>query len=744
MLKSNINTYWCKLLCLFCVFYTFSIFASKAQERKKVAVVLNGGGAKGMAHIGALKVIERAGIPIDIVTGTSMGSIIGGLYAIGYSPEMIDSVVRVQKWSEIFSDKELLTQQTLGEVEKQNTYFYTMGLTLGKHHAGDGGIIKGKNLGELFELLCTGYTDSLDFSRDLPIPYACVATDIVDYSEVDFHSGRLPQVMRASMAIPAVFSPVRMGDRVLVDGGLQNNYPADLARQMGADIIIGVRVPDSPKKADELTSTMSILTQIINQNCTNKYEENLAITDIVLSVDVTGYTAASFTSNAIDSLIRRGEEAGMKHWDELVALREQLGVPADYRPVRNRPQYLSVMQGRERVVAYEFQNMTDDDERFLRRKFHLHEGDSIDIHRQRELTTAMRVDLFYKSAECHIIPDGDDVRIVLVAGNRKTSQVGIGVRFDNEEYAAVQLHADFPLANTVPLDAGLTLRLGKRMMTRGELTLHTFMKDRPKLSYTFRRNDVDLYIGGERDYSTLYSQHQAELLPVNFMVRNFNLSLGLRWDYLHYTDRLISHTASAVLPSDEHFFSYRAVVRYNSENDWYFPTRGSRFRAEYAYLTDNFGRLESGPGMSDVNAAWRTTLRLGSRFCLQPMLYGRLLFGPVTPLIFSNTIGGPWFGHYVEQQMPFAGVNNIEHVANQFLAASLQAQQHIGDSHYVQFSVSCAQQADRLHHLFDRRTLIGVQAAYYYNSLFGPLGAAFGYSNKTHQLYFYLNLGYEF
>ena len=173
---------------------------SKDKDRKKVGIVLSGGGAKGMAHIGVLKVLQKAGIPIDYITGTSMGSIIGGLYAIGYNAHALDSMVRVQDWSYVITDKEDLHNQSIGDRKKQNTYFLTTGMTIGKRDMNAGGIIKGKNLAELFNQLCTGFADSLDFTNDLPIPFACVATNIIDNSEVDFHSGRLPQAMRASMA----------------------------------------------------------------------------------------------------------------------------------------------------------------------------------------------------------------------------------------------------------------------------------------------------------------------------------------------------------------------------------------------------------------------------------------------------------------------------------------------------------------------------------------------------------------
>lgn len=756
------------MILLVCVLMCGTASAQKdrtALKRKKVAVVLSGGGAKGMAHIGVLKVLEKAGIPVDIVTGTSMGSIIGGLYAIGYNSHSLDSMVRVQDWSYVITDKEDLRHQSLSDRQKQNTYFFTTGVTIGKKDMNAGGIIKGKNLAELFNQLCVGFTDSLDFTRDLPIPFACVATDIITNDEVDFHSGRLPQAMRASMAIPAAFSPVRIGDKVLVDGGLKNNYPVDIARKMGADIVIGVTVQGPPKEAEDMGGTMSILSQIIDVNCKNKVEENIQMTDLHMAVNTKGYNAASFSLGAIDTLVRRGEEEAMRHWDQIIALKKRIGVPDDYRPVLLHPLRPQVMTEKHRILEVSFENMTPQDERFLRQKFHLTPmEDYIDASLEQEVTTSMRVDLFYQTAECRVIPmksstiaprsrfdeehkkwtEADGVRVIFSAGNRKSVQFQAGFRYDSEEYAAVQLGLDIQLKTAVPVNTDITLRLGKRLMARGELTVHPISFTRPALSYTFCRNDVDVYMEGDLDYNVRYNQFQAELTPINFDLRHFNLQLGLRWDYMHYRNKLGSETSKQVNLDNEHFYSYRARINYNSEDDWNFPTRGTRFKAEYAYLTDNFAELEDSPGMSEVNANWRMSFPIGNRFAFQPMLYGRLLFGSVFPPVFGNTIGTEWFGHYVEQQMPFAGIGNMEYVDHQFVAAQLQAQQRIGGKSYVLVRVAGAQQAGKVKELLDRRTLLGIQAAYYYDTIFGPVGATFGYSNRTKNPYFYLNLGYEF
>lgn len=752
---------------------------SVLTERKKVAVVLSGGGAKGMAHIGVLKVLEKAGIPIDIVCGTSIGSIVGGLYSIGYNAHSLDSMVRAQDWSYVITDKEDLRRQSLSDRKKQNTYFFTTGMTIGKRDLNAGGIIKGKNLAELFQQLCMGYTDSLDFSRDLLIPFACVATNIMDNSEVVFHSGRLPQAMRSSMAIPAAFSPVRIGDMVLVDGGLKNNYPVDVAREMGADIVIGITLSGKPKTAEDIGGTMSIVGQIIDVNCVNKYAENKAITDLYMNVDPHGFSTASFTATAIDSLIRYGEEEAMRHWDDIIALKKRIGIDDTFRPTIYHPLRPQAMTEKHLITGFTFENMTPQDERFLRQKFHLNRMDSIDANLEQQLTTSMRMDLFYQTAECRLVPEklpkagaprakapgiwdhlvhewdeADGVRVILSAGNRKSVQLHAGARYDIEEYAAVLLGLDIPLKTAMPINTDITLRLGKRLKTRADLTVHPRSFTRPTLSYEFSRNDVDVYVKGDRAYNILYNQFQGEVTPFNFDLRHFNMQLGLRWDFMHYRNKLGSATSKQVTLKNEHFFSYRARLNYNSEDNWYFPTHGSRFKAEYAFVTNNFAKLNERAadgsivgkktGMSDVSANWRTSLTFGSRFTLQPMVYGRLLFGDVVPAVFGNTIGGDWFGHYVEQQMPFAGIGNMEYVDHQFVAAQLQAQQRIGSNSYVLLRMAAAQQADKVEKLLDYSTQLGVQAAYYYNTILGPVGASIGYSNHTKEPYFYLNLGYEF
>ena len=716
---------------------------SPQTKRKKVAVVLSGGGAKGVAHIGALKVIEEAGIPIDIITGTSMGSIVGGLYSIGYRADVLDSIVRAQDWNTLLLDREDLSLQRIAEREKQNTYMISTGITLKKNKglSATGGIIKGKNLHGLFERLTSGYNDSIDFNT-LPIPFACVATDMVTFTEYDFHSGVLPQAMRASMAIPAVFTPVRIGGMVLVDGGMRNNYPADVAREMGADIIIGIAVPDEDKSAEDLGSTTSILKRIVDYNTKNKYEENVSITDVYIPVNTHNYSAASFNSAAIDTLINRGEKAAREHWDELVALRQRIG---NYTP---KPQTSVVLLSPDlvEITSVEFVDVSPIDEKYIRAKFHLRAKDRLTSRQAELVTTAMRVDLFYQEPSFHLTKTVEGVKAVFTGGQKKASQLNLGVRFDTEEMVALQVNADIPMRRAAMTDIDLTLRLGMRIMARLDVAFYPGHLMRPTLSYIFHRDEINIYEKGEKDYNFSYNQHAAELAVLNFNVRNFTISGGIRWDYYHFPHVLKgkdSETSKKAF-DDDHFFSYYGRLDYNSENDWYFPARGSKLHAQYVYYTDDFAGLKGKAGMHDVSGMWRKSLSLGERFTIQPMFYGRMLFGSERPGILGNMIGGEWFGHKLAWQMPFAGVNYLEHVDPYLVAMQLQTQQRLGKNNYVLLRVAAAQQADDLENLLDRSTLLGTSLSYYYNTMFGPLGASVGYSNKTKEPYFYINLGYVF
>ena len=301
-------------------------FLSPASgQRKKVGVVLMGGGAKGFAHVGALKVLEEAGIPIDYIAGTSMGAIVGGLYSIGYDSRTLDSLIHKQDWMHLLTDDVYRYNLTGAEREKAQTYIVSI------NYAKQGiklpsGIVDGQNILNLLLDLTTGYHDELNF-RKLPIPFSCVAADVKSGKEVVLNSGSLPIAMRSSMAIPGFFSPVKLDSMLLIDGGILNNYPVDVVRKMGADIVIGISFEKDEKKVEkDMGSILELTHDFENFLGKEKFDQNLKNTDLPIRVNLGKYSIASFQMDEIDSIMRIGEATTRKKWDELNELKKQLDI----------------------------------------------------------------------------------------------------------------------------------------------------------------------------------------------------------------------------------------------------------------------------------------------------------------------------------------------------------------------------------------------------------------------------------
>lgn len=715
-----------------------------AEPRKKVAVVLSGGGAKGMAHIGALRVMEKAGIPIDIVTGTSMGALIGGLYSVGYDAAMLDSLVKVQDWKGLLSDKIDLRAQSLGERARQNTYILSRPLSVGRRRNRDsGGLIRGTNLAALFSRLTVGWHDSISFNS-LPIPFACVATNIVDNSEYVFRSGHLTTAMRASMAIPGVFTPVRIDSMVLVDGGLRNNYPADIAKQMGADVIIGVSVQSDDRSAGELQSSQDILLQIVDQNCKNKFDENMAMTDIPIKVDVKGYSSASFNHAAVDSLIRRGELAAMAHWDELLALARSLGKGSN-GSCRRKP--LRRPLGREmsvKVSKVVFDGVAPYDRRFLLSKYGLTGRDSVSVKRIDDAITYLSESRLYSNVGYTLTNDQGGYVLTITSGARRTGRVNLGVRFDTEEMVALQANMSHQADVGTPLNLEITGRLGKRMMARIDADIMPLHYGRAGLSYVFRHDDINIYERGRRRYGFTYNRHTLHLRVFTLDLRNISLDIGLKSDFYNFNDVLYGESSEQKKLANTSIYGYDFSLNYDSEDKWLLPTKGAKFHAGYCYYTDNLIGWNGSAGISVIDGLWRMSFPFNSRFALQPMVFGRILAGNGMPLILRNAVGGQMPGHYLEQQLPFAGIGRVEFMDDMIVGFQLRAQQRMGDNNYIVGRVSVAQDNDKLRGLFKSSPMAGFEAAYYYDSLFGPLGASLGYSTHTKQVYLYVNLGFRF
>ena len=719
------------------------LLPTQAQERKKVGVVLSGGGAKGMAHIGALKVIEEAGIPIDYIAGTSMGSIIGGLYAIGYTPAQLDSMVNRQDWSFLLSDRIKRSEQTMAERLNSETYVLSIPFTKNIKETALGGVIKGQNLDNLFADLTVGYHDSISFNT-LPIPFACVSDNIVNGSEVVFHSGILATAMRASMAIPGVFTPVRMNGMVLVDGGLVNNYPANIAKQMGADIIIGVDVQDSLKGANQLNTMPDILGQIIDLTTQTNYKKNLALTNTYIKVNVNGYSAASFNKAALDTLIHRGEVAAREQWTALRNLKKQIGIPEDYVPKPHGP-YTALSSSHSIFIKdITFEGIEDSDKKWMMRKCKLQENSLIPVSQLYNALAILRGSQAYSNVSYKLTNSSDGYHLNFILEEKYEKNLNLGIRFDSEEIASLLLNATMSLHTHIPSKVSITGRLGKRYAARVDYTLEPMQMRNFNFAYQFEYNDINIYDRGNRAYSTTYKYHSGEFSFSDVWYKNLRFGAGIRFEYFKYKDFLYNSSNLHIEIKPEHVFSYFAQVHYNTYNKGYFPSKGTDFKASYSIYTDNLAQYKEHAPFSAIAASWASVLSVSNRFALIPTLYGRVLTGKDVPYPFLNALGGDTFGRFVPQQLPFAGITNIEMTDNSVVVGGLKLRQRMGSRNYITLTGNVALHDNHLFDILEQKPIYGISLGYGYDSMFGPLEASFGYSNQTKKVGFYVNLGYTF
>ena len=714
------------------------------EQRKKVGVVLSGGGAKGMAHIKALKVIEEAGIPIDYIAGTSMGAIVGGLYAIGYTTEQLDSMVRKQDWTFLLSDRIKRSAMSLTDRERSEKYTVSIPFTKTPKDAAAGGLMKGQNLANLFSDLTVGYHDSINFNK-LPIPFACVAANVVNGEQIVFHDGILSTAMRASMAIPGVFTPVRQDSMVLVDGGIVNNYPADVVKAMGADIIIGVDVQNALKKADKLNSVPDILGQIVDITCQSNHEKNVDLTDTYIRVNVEGYSSASFTPAAIDTLMRRGEEAAKEQWNSLLALKKKIGIAEDYTPKQHGP-YSSLSNARTVYVTdISFSGVEVDDKKWLMKKCNLKENSDITTQQIEQALYQLRGSQSYSSASYTLKETPEGYHLNFLLQEKYERRINLGIRFDSEEIASLLVNATADLKTHIPSRLALTGRLGKRYAARIDYTLEPMQQRNFNFSYMFQYNDINIYEEGDRAYNTTYKYHLAEFGFSDVWYKNFRFGLGLRFECYKYKDFLFKKPEISDLKVEsEHFLSYFAQVQYNTYDKGRFPSKGSDFRAAYSLYTDNMAQYNDHAPFSALNASWASVIPVTRRFSVIPSIYGRILIGRDFPYPLQNAIGGDVPGFYIPQQLPFAGVTNLELMDNTIMIASIKFRQRMGAIHYLTLTGNYGLTDSNFFDILKGKQLFGISAGYGMDSIFGPLEISLGYSNQTDKGSCFVNLGYYF
>jgi NTE family protein len=717
-------------------------------ERPRVGLVLSGGGAKGMAHVGALKVIEELGIPVDYIGGTSMGSIVGGLYALGYTSIQLENYMKEADWENLLTDKVLRRHVSIYEKGERKRYWLQFPVKGGKINL-PLGILTGQNVSNLFtELASPAYAED-DFSK-LAIPFLCVATDIETGTEIVLEHGNLAKAMRASMAIPSVFTPEVIDGKRLYDGGLTNNFPANLVRDKGIDILIGVDVTSQTKK-NELNNIYQVMEQVVFMASLPLKEDNKKLCKVLITPNISEYTASSF--NAVDSLIMRGECAARLHYDDLKALADSLRgfEPDSPKEQAICPQPLHSFYVNE-VKVNGLKNISKD---FILQKLKLDFPCELTFAQLDDALDKVRGTQVFHSIiyQLNPLPDGM-VELQFDCEEQSTNMFRVGLHYDTEYEAALLLNVSLGNALLDNSKAGAELSIGENPAF--SLTyLHspglkpvgkTLFKSKLSPDWLFQidgyRFDAYNYSGNQRTTAYTFSSLSTGIYLLISPSVNSLIGGSLIGDYSVINTKIGSGAEN--VKSNYMYLNYLFFYERDTYNEDYFPTKGSKFRLESAYNKGLSKNVRYSEVLIEVMFRSNFAYSPIQRWTVHWGIDAGSIFGPDVPPQYMMYLGGMPDKH-LRNDMSFVGMHFMQEYGKNAWTAHLNNQVRLWNNVYVTFRANLGKTDNELVDLFRFKDIrVGYGVSIQLNSVVGPIGFTLSSSNLTQSLLGAFNLGFWF
>ena len=744
----------------------------RLQHRPTVALVLGGGGAKGASHIGAIKRIEELGIPVDMVLGTSIGGLVGGMYALGYDGNYLDSLIRSIDWELALSDNIPRSRVARSQLKYKESFiasipFYhrdevekdlklkdiLLSRSLAPYQSVlknnllrglPSGVVEGQNIYNIFTSVSAGYADSLDFFS-LPIPFACVATDMASGNAKIWHSGDLATAMRSTMAIPGLFTPVRSGGMVLLDGGMLNNFPVDLAVKMGADIVIGVDISDENHEFYSLNNMMDILWRGLDIFSNDDYQLHPEITDVRIKPDLHEFNILSFNTEAIATILGRGSEAALAADKELQVVRHltrSAGRHLQAPPARD------VNEEALQIGGIDLEGVAPADTAFVRALLSIYPGDRLtraDIEKE---TSKVFGTGAFEHVSYRLTGAQEPYRLKIVCRQGPVHHFGLGLRIDTEEVTSLLLHFGFNVHDLSGHAFETTMKIANNPYIEGRYSY------RPRKGPTFNLTS-SLKVVNRNQFNFMGNLFSFECTDVRQEAylswerrRAWAYRIGVRNDYYAFgsllTDKPLVDFDSRNQTND--YLSLWTDFSVDTFDDAFFPRSGWQTLASYSF----------NPGGLATRSAPFHTMQLNAKAAFSPLSWltilpsaeVRNLFGKEIPLPYGNIIGGQLRGRYLDQQIPFIGIPNASAALPALAVTGLEVRANPWKNQYFSLSAAAGATADNIPDYFNPEgsTLgfYGFGLEYAIGTPAGPVKANLNWSSVSKALELYVSLGFDF
>jgi NTE family protein len=721
--------------------FLFSFQNSFAQEQKspKIGLVLSGGGAKGFAHIGVLKVIEEAGIKIDYIGGTSMGAVIGGLYASGYNATQIDSIFHKVNFDELLND--YIPRSAKSFYEKRNDESYALSLPFSNFKVGiPQALSKGLYNFNLLSRLTRHVRQVNDFNQ-LPTPFLCIGTNIETGQQVVLNKGNLAQAMLASAAFPTLFTPIEIDGQLLIDGGVANNFPVDEVKNLGADLIIGVDVQDGLWDKNQLKNATKILVQITNLHSIEQMKNKIKGTDIYITPDIKNFGVLSFDRGR--EIIQRGEEAAFAVYEKI----KTLSTEQNYF---KKPR-LSVYKDSVKLAQINTTRLRKYTNDYVFGKLGFKPKTPITYsHLESGINTLHATENFHSiSYSFKNNEQGEDLELQL-AENPIYTYLKLGLHYDELFKSGILVnitHKNNLFKNDL---ASLDIILGDNF----RYNLDYYVDNGFNFSYGFKsqlsqfnRNITQeitksiLDTGGNQinvDYLDLSTRAYLQ----KGIAQRFLFGAGVELKYLHISSKTI---ANPIIDKCSYWSGF-GYVKYDSFDNKYFPKKGWSFTSDFqSYLFASDFHNDFKP-FSVLQAQFSKAFSVSNSLTFKFQGDAGLPIGNDGIPFFNFVLGGYGYNS-INNFKPFFGYDFVSVAANSFIKASGTIDYVFLKKNHLNFSANFANLEQNLFKTKEWISLpkySGYAFGYGLETRIGPIEVKYSWSPESTKGYTWFSVGFWF
>jgi len=736
------------LIFVFVITVNFSQENNFEKKDLKVGLVLSGGGAKGFAHIGVLKVLEEAGVRIDYIGGTSMGAIIGALYSSGYDAKELDSLIRSYNYTELMQDN--LPRRSKSIYQKENTEKYAITLPIKNGNIGlPSAISKGQNLFNLLSKLTEHIHHVNDFSK-LPIPFFCIATNLETGEQEILEKGFLPEAIRASGAFPTLLDPVEIDNKLLVDGGIVNNFPADVMQKKGVDIIIGIDVQDNLEVKEGLDSAPKILMQIVNFQMYDDIDAKRATVDLYMHPDISDYNVVSF--DKADEIIEKGEIIAKKQFNyfkEIASKQQKKLTAVKLNTIHLKRNKLYI--GKIKIEGLE--NYTKE---YVLGKLGIKEKESLTYKEFEKAINRLSATKNFKSIEYKFL--NSETVIFKLKENNVSTFLHVSAHFDDLFKTAVLLNVTSKHALFKNDVLSVDLILGDNIRYNFDYFIDNGFSWSFGINSSFDEFDKAIFqstfkklplLDIDTKQTTRYNDYTTQLYIQSAFSNSFALRLGVESKYLKiFTQNITNNETIKNFYDNNTYINAFAEVKIDTYDKDVFPKKGFYLDVNYkGYLfsSDAFELEDAFNPFTQLKGKLGFAYTFVDKFTAHLISEAGITIGENNNKVHNFHLGGN-NENFVNNFISLYGYDVGDLSEQGFLKSALTLRYELFPKNHISFTANAARIEEDIFNegaIFDN-TKLGYAVGYSIESFLGPIEVKYTWSPDTSQNIWFFNVGFWF